>query len=643
MKLVKYALILQLSCLCQASQNASTPAAVPDVHASTQGNSTTQTIQDFNSDPLVHKLSVKCNWTLRMPGNSSAEAVLLSARSAPPLIAQICRQLECGAVYEVNETSSQTNSSCFTGCQYSNGRLQNCSRSEGTNNCTVIHKVTCGHSAVRLAGRTDRCEGRVELWRSGRWGTVCDDQWDLRDADVACAQLGCGYALDVTGQGGAVPAGSGPIHLDEVNCTGEEENLWACPAAGGESDCGHKEDAGIVCSEKRDVRLSGGLDRCSGVVEVHRNGSWGTVCDNCWNGRLASIVCSMLGCGTRPQKVSQFSPPLKHNSGALYFYFCDGKSQSQSLWDCKEFINMQHLCHGSKASGVICGGSLGFPNISTDSVAEMSNWTTTPALTVVSPAEPFSPSPELLSTIALAVLLFVFIITNTVLCCLYRRRHAFLFQQKLSGQRQPSSDCPQNKYEGAVDLVKVTTGPVRDLATPSSSHPRGLWNQLSSVDSTSVDTDYEQYDPSADPSAPLTTFRNSQRYRTDVNPLMKPSGLDSLFEEGHECTNGAMGAFSSCPGDPSDPQYARVSKISVDSFDSSSTSSGEDYENVTHLNNGYVPVAADPGQSAVENNTFDRSTLVGGNEHQFFAGHTTNLEMSSDDDDGHIYSPVSPD
>lgn len=39
-------------------------------------------------------------------------------------------------------------------------------------------------------------------------------------------------------------------------------------------------------------------------------------------------------------------------------------------------------------------------------------------------------------------------------------------------------------------------------------HPKHLWTQLSSVDSTSVDTDNEQYEPSNDPSAPLSTFHS---------------------------------------------------------------------------------------------------------------------------------------
>lgn len=34
----------------------------------------------------------------------------------------------------------------------------------------------------------------------------------------------------------------------------------------------------------------------------------------------------------------------------------------------------------------------------------------------------------------------------------------------------------------------------------------------------------------------IILYPDSQRYRTDVNPLMRPSGLDSLFEEGESLT-----------------------------------------------------------------------------------------------------------
>lgn len=81
-----------------------------------------------------------------------------------------------------------------------------------------------------------------------QWGTVCDDDWDLPDAEVVCWELGCGAAVEAPGKA-RFGRGRGSIWLDEVNCTGTEFALSECAAKPrGLHTCHHGEDAGVVCS-----------------------------------------------------------------------------------------------------------------------------------------------------------------------------------------------------------------------------------------------------------------------------------------------------------------------------------------------------------------------------------------------------------
>merc|ERR1719266_1816592 len=48
---------------------------------------------------------------------------------------------------------------------------------------------TYWYQDIRLVGGSHQKEGRVEILHDGKWGTICDDSWDINDANVACRQL----------------------------------------------------------------------------------------------------------------------------------------------------------------------------------------------------------------------------------------------------------------------------------------------------------------------------------------------------------------------------------------------------------------------------------------------------------------------
>ena len=90
-------------------------------------------------------------------------------------------------------------------------------------------------------------QGRVEINYNNTWGSVCDDAWDVEDANVVCRQLGFIRAVSAP-RFSPFGQSSGPIWLDQLGCAGTEASLCECSSnAIGVHDCSHFEDAGAVC------------------------------------------------------------------------------------------------------------------------------------------------------------------------------------------------------------------------------------------------------------------------------------------------------------------------------------------------------------------------------------------------------------
>uniref|UniRef100_A0A8C6ESZ9 SRCR domain-containing protein n=1 Tax=Marmota marmota marmota TaxID=9994 RepID=A0A8C6ESZ9_MARMA len=217
--------------------------------------------------------------------------------------------------------------------------------------------VVCSDSRqLRLVDGGSHCAGRVEILQQGSWGSICDDSWDLSDAHVVCRQLGCGVALEAT-ISAHFGEGSGPIWLDELNCTGQEAHVWQCPSQGwGQHNCSHKKDAGVICSEFLALRLVSEDQKCAGWLEIFYNKTWGSVCHSHMEPMTLSMICRQLGCGDTG--TLDFLVPPRERSRPHWVDGIHCRETDTSLWQCPSDPWKHQSCSAKEEAHITCRGDL---------------------------------------------------------------------------------------------------------------------------------------------------------------------------------------------------------------------------------------------------------------------------------------------
>ncbi|XP_022100823.1 uncharacterized protein LOC110984704 isoform X3 [Acanthaster planci] len=113
---------------------------------------------------------------------------------------------------------------------------------------------------IRLSNGTSPGEGVLEVYYNNEWGTVCNKGWDIKDAEVACRQLGYNGVKYLSSFTLAFDYNNDrftSVMFGEVDCNGTEASLFDCPKSNWYIDdfsCSHYNDVILGCT-KEDIDL----------------------------------------------------------------------------------------------------------------------------------------------------------------------------------------------------------------------------------------------------------------------------------------------------------------------------------------------------------------------------------------------------
>ncbi|XP_041370239.1 lysyl oxidase homolog 2A-like [Gigantopelta aegis] len=106
---------------------------------------------------------------------------------------------------------------------------------------------------LRLIGGLGDHEGTVLVFHRHRWGSICDEDWDVNDASVVCKQLGYPGAEEAV-HGSKFGRGRRRMWMSALQCTGNEDQIQDCTYVG-KSQIHRKcrrprRSAGVICQKK---------------------------------------------------------------------------------------------------------------------------------------------------------------------------------------------------------------------------------------------------------------------------------------------------------------------------------------------------------------------------------------------------------
>ncbi|XP_060556057.1 deleted in malignant brain tumors 1 protein-like isoform X2 [Ruditapes philippinarum] len=253
-------------------------------------------------------------------------------------------------------------------CNGSESSLEDC-QSSGWNHEDCNHNEDAGVSCnvtIRLVNGSSKYSGRVEVYHSGRWGTICDDSFGQNEARTVCRQLGIFYGDSHTLAYGSAyyGEGNGSIALDDLSCNGYEDHIWDCRTkAWFSNDCGHGEDAGVDCYAAIPIRLVNGNNPYSGRVEVFHGGAWGTVCDDSFDRPDAEVICRMLGMLSYDSDVMAFQQShFGPGSGRIVLDDLQCNGSESSLVVCRSSGWNHEDCDHGEDAGVSCNVTIRLVN-----------------------------------------------------------------------------------------------------------------------------------------------------------------------------------------------------------------------------------------------------------------------------------------